>query len=113
MAKIFGLPVRKVYGPFIALTMAGMLYVYSRSSIQAAKRNAARHRAADGGQISWQNENLRRHGKLERPAEEGFVKEVFNTAKEKVEEIRGKGNEAGRRREESVRAELKRLREKE
>lgn len=111
MTKFFGLPVRKFYGPFVAFTMAGMLYVYSHSSIQAAKRNAARHRAADGGQINWQNENMRRHGKLERPAEEGFVKEVFNTAKEKVDEVRGKAEAGKEKREERLREKLKRLRE--
>ena len=40
-------------GPIVAFTMAGLLFIYSRSSIRAAKRNAERHRVADGGQISW------------------------------------------------------------
>lgn len=53
--------------PLAAFTMATLLFVYSRSSIQAAKRNAQRHREADGGQINWNNENLRRHGQLSRP----------------------------------------------
>lgn len=53
--------------PLAAFTMAGLLFVYSRSSIQAAKRNAQRHREADGGQINWYNENLRRHGQLAPP----------------------------------------------
>lgn len=44
---------RAVVAPLVAFTMAGLLYVYSRSSIQAAKRNAKSHRIADGGQISW------------------------------------------------------------
>lgn len=47
--------------------MACLLFVYARSSIQAAKRNAQSHREADGGQISWRNESLRRHGQLEIP----------------------------------------------
>ena len=111
MAKIFGLPIRKVYGPFVAFTMTGMLYVYSRSSIQAAKRNAARHREADGGQISWQNENLRRHGKLERPAEEGFVKEVLKTANGKVGEVKGLTEGIGEREEKDIKAKLRRLKE--
>ena len=111
MARIFGLPARKVYGPLLALTMAGMLYVYSHSSIQAAKRNASRHREADGGQINWNNEVMRRHGKLERPAEEGFVKEVFNTAKEKVDEVRGKARELEEKGGDSVKERLRRLRE--
>ena len=53
--------------PLAAFTMASLLFVYSRSSIQAAKRNAQRHREADGGQISWNNENMRRHGQLAPP----------------------------------------------
>ena len=55
---------RKLTAPIVAVTMAGMLFVYSRTFIKAAKRNAERHREADGGQISWQNENERRHGLL-------------------------------------------------
>ncbi|KAI9848157.1 MAG: hypothetical protein M1837_000831 [Sclerophora amabilis] len=46
---------------------------YARTSIHAAKTNAQRHREADGGQISWRNESLRRHGVLERPEEEGLL----------------------------------------
>lgn len=72
-----------------------MLFVYSRTSIKAAKRNAERHRVADGGQISWQNENQRRHGKLERPEDaDTLTKLVFGT-EEKIEKVLGKGE--GRR----------------
>ena len=39
--------------PLIALTMAGLLFVYARSSVRAAKRNAEQHRNVDGGQINW------------------------------------------------------------
>jgi len=49
-----------------ALTMAGLLFVYARTSIRAAKLNAKKHREADGGQISWHRESLRRHGQIER-----------------------------------------------
>lgn len=52
--------------PLAALTMAGLLFVYARTSIRAAKLNAQKHREADGGQISWHKESLRRHGQLER-----------------------------------------------
>lgn len=54
--RLFGgvkINARAVVAPFVAFTMAGLLYVYSTSSIQAAKRNAKSHRIADGGQISW------------------------------------------------------------
>lgn len=52
--------------PLAAFTMAGILFVYARTSIRAAKLNAQKHREADGGQISWHKESLRRHGQLER-----------------------------------------------
>jgi hypothetical protein len=52
--------------PLAAITMAGILFVYARTSIRAAKLNAQKHREADGGQISWHKESLRRHGQLER-----------------------------------------------
>ena len=63
--------------------MAGLLFVYSRTSIRAAKRNAQLHREADGGQISWQNENLRRHGVLKRPgSDKSLVAELVSEAKQ-------------------------------
>lgn len=52
--------------PLAAFTMAGLLFVYARTSIRAAKLNAQKHREADGGQISWHKESMRRHGQLER-----------------------------------------------
>jgi hypothetical protein len=52
--------------PLAALTMAGLLFVYARTSIRAAKLNAQKHREADGGQISWHNESRRRHGQMEK-----------------------------------------------
>jgi len=54
--RLFGgvtINARTVVAPLFAFTMAGLLFVYSRTSIQAAKRNAKSHRIADGGQISW------------------------------------------------------------
>ncbi|KAF2635873.1 hypothetical protein P280DRAFT_473517 [Massarina eburnea CBS 473.64] len=57
---------RTIMAPLAAVTMAGLLFVYARTSIRAAKLNAQKHREADGGQISWHRENLRRHGQLER-----------------------------------------------
>jgi hypothetical protein len=52
--------------PLAALTMAGLLFVYARTSIRAAKLNAQKHREADGGQISWHRESMRRHGMAEK-----------------------------------------------
>ncbi|MCJ1355119.1 MAG: hypothetical protein MMC33_005110 [Icmadophila ericetorum] len=63
--KNFHINSKTVVAPFAAFTMACLLYVYTRTSIRSAKANAQRHREADGGQISWKNENLRRHGQME------------------------------------------------
>jgi hypothetical protein len=71
-----------VTAPLAAFCMATILFVYARTSIQAAKRNAQRHREADGGQINWANENLRRHKKLESPVTEGTVGELVGTLRE-------------------------------
>jgi len=71
--------------------MACLLFVYARTSIGAAKRNAQKHREADGGQISWHNENLRRHGKLDAPEPQNTVKQLLGRVGEKPENIGGKG----------------------
>ncbi|TVY31777.1 hypothetical protein LSUB1_G008071, partial [Lachnellula subtilissima] len=63
--------------------MATLLFVYARLSIQAAKRNAQKHREADGGQISWHNESLRRHGKLDAPEDQGTVSQLVGAARDK------------------------------
>lgn len=64
--------------PLAAITMAGILFVYARTSIRAAKLNAQKHREADGGQISWHKESLRRHGQLERvDNDRDTLKEAF------------------------------------
>ncbi|KAI9728748.1 MAG: hypothetical protein M1828_002854 [Chrysothrix sp. TS-e1954] len=60
---------RRYFGPVLTLTMGLLLYVYSRTTIAAAKDNAARSREADGGSINWRNENARRHGILKKPEE--------------------------------------------
>jgi hypothetical protein len=46
--------------------MGGLLFIYSRTLVRAAKLNAQRHREADGGQIDWRIESKRRHGQLEK-----------------------------------------------
>ncbi|KAF1358353.1 hypothetical protein EJ07DRAFT_124691 [Lizonia empirigonia] len=69
---------RTIMAPLAALTMAGLLFVYARTSIRAAKLNAQKHREADGGQISWHKESLRRHGQLERlDNDSSTLKEAF------------------------------------
>lgn len=57
--------------------MACILFVYARTSIHAAKLNAQRHREADGGQINWRNESMRRHGQLEKLDERRLIKDAF------------------------------------
>ena len=57
--------------------MAGLLFIYSRTSIKAAKLNAQKHREADGGQINWRNESLRRHGQLDNVDGKGLLKEAL------------------------------------
>lgn len=71
--------------------MAGLLFVYTRSSIYAAKRNAERHRAADGGQISWYNETQRRHGALEKPEDQDSIKELIIGTRDRTEKVMRKG----------------------
>lgn len=72
--------------------MAGLLFIYTRSSIHAAKRNAERHRVADGGQISWYNESQRRHGALEKPEEQGSIKQFITGTPDKTGKVVGKGS---------------------
>ena len=65
--------------------MAGLFYLYSVTSIQAAKRNAKMHREADGGQISWQNENMRRHGVLKAPGgDKGTIASLMSEARQQL-----------------------------
>ncbi|MCJ1308439.1 hypothetical protein MMC25_002092 [Agyrium rufum] len=61
---------RHVTTPVAAFTMAVVLLAYTRYSIRSAKRNATQTRQADGGQLSWKNEDLRRHGQMEKVQQE-------------------------------------------
>lgn len=69
---------RQLLVPVAAVTLGAIFFVYSRTSIQAAKENARRSREADGGSISWRNEGLRRHGALEKPEERTLWKQLFS-----------------------------------
>lgn len=81
---------RTIMAPLAAVTMAGLLFVYARTSIRAAKLNAQKHREADGGQISWHKESMRRHGQLEKvdndrsTIKEAFMADMSRKKKEKV-----------------------------
>ena len=66
----FNVNPKKIVTPVAAVTVMCSFLIYSRTSVNQAKRNAELHRSADGGQISWRNENLRRHGVLERPKDD-------------------------------------------
>lgn len=82
--------------PLAALTMAGLLFVYARTSIRAAKLNAQKHREADGGQISWHKESMRRHGQLERvendrnTLKEALQSDFSRAKKENVPEVKAR-----------------------
>ncbi|KAL1620729.1 hypothetical protein SLS56_009549 [Neofusicoccum ribis] len=78
---------RTMMAPLAAITMASLLFVYTRTSIRAAKLNAQKHREADGGQISWKNESRRRHGQAEQVSESSLLKEAL-FSKEKVQSSR-------------------------
>jgi hypothetical protein len=80
--------------PLAALTMAGLLFVYARTSIRAAKLNAQKHREADGGQISWHKESMRRHGTRERiDDDKGTFGEALMGDLRKKKQQKGEANE--------------------
>ncbi|KAI7237774.1 hypothetical protein KC330_g3012 [Hortaea werneckii] len=75
--------------------MACILFVYTRTSIRAAKENAQRHRDADsGGQgLDLYNEQRRRHGRAERLEKGGnSVTELAGEARRQL--LGSKGKEA-------------------
>lgn len=55
---------RQLVAPLAAFTMAGILFVYARTSIRVAKDNAQRHRNIDSGGegLDLLSESRRRHG---------------------------------------------------
>ncbi|CAD0111988.1 unnamed protein product [Aureobasidium uvarum] len=59
---------RTIIAPAAAFTMACLLFVYTRTSIRAAKANAQRHRDADSGGegLDLLAESRRRHGRGEK-----------------------------------------------
>jgi hypothetical protein len=57
--------------------MAGILFIYTRSSIRAAKISVQRHRDADGGQIDLDREARRMHGELDKVDERAVNKEAL------------------------------------
>lgn len=89
---------RTVMAPAAAFTMACILFVYSTTSIRAAKENARRYRERDtGGEgLSLLEESRRRHGLVgKREGEKGVVGELagqlFGKKEEEVEGVKGTG----------------------
>ncbi|KAF2161545.1 hypothetical protein M409DRAFT_27943 [Zasmidium cellare ATCC 36951] len=86
---------RTIAAPAAAFTMALILFVYTRTSIRAAKANAQRHREADtGGEgLSLLNESRRRHG-MQRGVEGSGGGTVVELGRELVGAGRGKRGDA-------------------
>ncbi|OBT46511.1 hypothetical protein VE00_03339 [Pseudogymnoascus sp. WSF 3629] len=104
MAPKFNLNSRTIATPLAAFCMANLVFIYTRTSIQAAKRNAQKHRDADGDQINWRNESLRRHGVLEPPETRNSVKQLLGVGVDKVGVVKERTEgEVGRTEEEEYR----------
>ena len=89
---------RTIVAPLAALTMAGLLFVYARASIRAAKLNAQQRRENDGGMISWRHESLRQHGLIESPEKKSIFTELKDAAlgKEELKEKPGAPGKAAK-----------------
>ncbi|KAF2718243.1 hypothetical protein K431DRAFT_287864 [Polychaeton citri CBS 116435] len=79
---------RTIVAPAAALTMACLLFLYTGTSIRAAKDNARKHQEADSGGegLSLVEENRRRHGLSERLESDrgGTFKQLGRTLKKQV-----------------------------
>ena len=97
---------RTLMAPAAAFTMACILFVYSTTSIRAAKENARRYRERDtGGEgLSLLEESRRRHGLAgKREGEKGVVGELAGQLwgrKGEEEEVLEGGSGKGRSEEE-------------
>ena len=97
---------RTLMAPAAAFTMACILFVYSTTSIRAAKENARRYRERDtGGEgLSLLEESRRRHGLAgRREGEKGVVGELAGQLwgrKGEEEEVLEGGSGKGRSEEE-------------
>jgi hypothetical protein len=63
--------------PMVAFTMAALLFVYTRTSIRAAKISAQRHREAGGSHIDWGREDRNRRGQLDEVDQKTVLKEAI------------------------------------
>lgn len=77
---------RHLVAPAAAFTMACLLFVYTRTSIRAAKANAQRHRDADSGGegVNLLKESRRRHGSIQKVEQGGTVTQLAKGAKEQL-----------------------------
>ncbi|KAL1296844.1 hypothetical protein AAFC00_004467 [Neodothiora populina] len=93
---------RTLLAPAAAFTMAMILFVYTRTSIRAAKANAQRHRDADsGGQgLDLYNESRRRHGLADQVRDDKKYGAVGELASEARAQLLGKQSESEERRKE-------------
>lgn len=97
---------RTIIAPAAAFTMACILFVYTSTSIRAAKENARRYREKDtGGEgLSLLEESRRRHGLVKgREGERGTVGELAGQIfgrREREEGADGEGKERVRSEEE-------------
>ncbi|KAH0293864.1 hypothetical protein M436DRAFT_71465 [Aureobasidium namibiae CBS 147.97] len=76
---------RTIVAPAAAFTMACLLFVYTRTSIRAAKANAQRHRDADSGGegLDLLAESRRRHGRAEKVDQSGgTLSDIVHGARE-------------------------------
>ena len=100
---------RQAMAPAAAFTMACILFVYSTTSIRAAKENARRYRERDtGGEgLSLLEESRRRHGLVgRREGERGVVGELAGQLFGREEEGVGEGGRGKGRSEEEERLRL-------
>lgn len=83
---------RTLVAPAAAFTMACLLFVYTRTSIRAAKANAQRHRDVDsGGQgLDLLNESRRRHGIMNKVEDQGLGGSVTELASQARQQLLGK-----------------------
>ena len=92
---------RQLVAPAAAFTMACLLFVYTQTSIRAAKANAQRHRDADSGGegVNLLAESRRRHGSAERIEQGGTVKQLAKGAQEQLLGARQKqsGSDGGKK----------------
>ncbi|KAF2155574.1 hypothetical protein K461DRAFT_77124 [Myriangium duriaei CBS 260.36] len=103
---------RHIVAPAAAFTMACLLFVYTRTSIRAAKTNAQRHRDADSGGegLNLLAESRRRHGLSDKVEHGGTVRQLGEQLvgkKGKTERGKVEGDEA----EEKLRAAMGRRKE--